>query len=211
MESITLNLWRIYIHVFHFLHQLQNATSWDSEGGQTIDKNHATACRGRRVWEVHSGSDHSASMAQILQVKVNKCQNNLVRVNVNSSKELTWEFIQKNWSMLWFFTIIIKSAINREANDKRIFMKGYLSNWFLGHNSVLNLTQYFNSLLQYLSPLLLALDWCTHLCSLKFNISQKKCNQLNNKSYFQFMHCISIEWWMGLGHLVQTPIIDSAF
>lgn len=134
MESITLNLWRIHIHVFHFLHQLQNATSWDSEGGQTIDKNHATACRGRRVWEVHRCSDHSASMAQILQVRVNKCQNNLVRVNVNSSKELTWEFIQKNWSMLWFFTIIIKSAINREANDKRIFMKGYLSNWFLGHN-----------------------------------------------------------------------------
>lgn len=49
---------------------------------------------------------------------------------------------------------------------------------------------------------------CTHICSLKFNISQKKCNQLNNKSYFQFLHCISIEWWMGLGHLVQTPIIN---
>lgn len=134
MESIALNIWRIHILIFYFLHQLQNATSWDSEGGQTINKNHATACRGRRVWEVHSCSDHSASMAQILQVRVNKCQNNLVRVNVKSSKELTWEFIQKNWSMLWFFTIIIKSAINREANDKRIFMKGYLSNWFLGHN-----------------------------------------------------------------------------
>lgn len=124
IESIALNIWRIHVLIFHFLHQLQNATSWDSEGGQTIDKNHATACRGRRVWEVHSGSDHSASMAQILQVRVNKYQNNLVRVNVKSSKELIWEVIQKNLSMLRFFTIIIKSAIYREANDKGIFIKG---------------------------------------------------------------------------------------
>lgn len=52
--------------------QLQKSASRNSESSQTVHTNHEASSRGRGVREVHSSSDHSASMAQILQVKVRK-------------------------------------------------------------------------------------------------------------------------------------------
>ena len=85
--------------IYIFFLQLQKSASRNSESSQTVHTNHEASSRGGGVREVHSSPDHSASMAQILQVKVRKIPNkmwtNLIytKKNPKPAKPLCFDII----------------------------------------------------------------------------------------------------------------------
>ena len=81
-----------------FFSQLQKSASRNSESSQTVYTNHETSSRGGGVWEVHCSPDHSASMAQILQVKVRKVPNKMWRNLIKKKQTKTpWKT-----SVFWY-------------------------------------------------------------------------------------------------------------